>query len=177
MKRTLSCVTMLVFVSLALALALAFAVSASAAPRGTLKVRVLPIPGFPGTGDSLGAGGEVETQVTIGGNEYGGFPSPLTGLDVYAPAGVKVSPAGVVTCAPLVLEVSGAAGCPKRSSAGPPGVGAGVVTFGGERVPEQVSIQEFFAPAGGLTFYVEGATPASFQILERAHWVMAGAPF
>jgi hypothetical protein len=155
----------------------ALASVASAAPTATFNVAALPIPGFRGTGDILGAGAEVEVEVTIKGTEYGGFPSPLTGIDVYAPAGATVTPAGFATCAPPVLEASGPSGCPKKSSAGPRGVGLGVVSFGGEPVPEKVSIQEFIAPGGGLTFYVDGNTPASFQILERAHWVTASAPF
>ncbi len=151
--------------------------TASAAPTATLKVTALPIPGFPGTGDILGAGFEVQTRVTISGSEYGGFPSPLTGIDIYTPAGVKIAPAGFATCAPAVLEADGPPGCPARSSAGPPGVGLGVVAFGGDLVPEHVSIREFFTPTGSLTFYVEGSTPASFQILEKSHWVTAAAPF
>jgi hypothetical protein len=156
---------------------LAFASGASGAPRVTLKATPVPIPGFPGTGDILGAGTEVEVQVTIEGTEYGGFPSPLTGMAFYSPAGFKVSSAGFLTCAASVLEDNGAGGCPKRSNAGPTGEGAGVVSFGGTRVDEKVTINELFAPADGLTFYVEGQTPASFQVLERAHWVSAGAAY
>jgi hypothetical protein len=149
----------------------------AAAPTATFKVKPTPIPGFPHTGNFLGAGAEVEVQVTIAGTEYDGFPSPMTGLDIYAPAGVRLTTKGFATCAPSTLEEAGAAGCPKKSRAGPPGVGLGIVTFGGEQVPEEVAIQEFFAPAGGLSFYVEGDTPASFHVLERAHWLRAAAPF
>ncbi len=170
------CTTLLVLVAFVLA-SFVLASAAGATPTATFKVRAIPIPGFPGTGDILGAGTEVEVVVTISGTEYGGFPSPLTGIDIYAPKGVRVTPTGFPTCASSVLEASGAAGCPKRSSAGPPGVGYGVVSFGGDAVPEKVSIQGFFAPGGGLTFYVEGRTPASFQFLENARWVTAGAPF
>lgn len=163
--------------TLLVCMALLFTDSAVAAPTATLKVRALPIPGFAGTGNILGAGTEVEVQVTIAGTEYGGYPSPLTGVNVYAPAGVRVTSTGFATCAATVLEALGAIGCPKKSSAGPPGVGLGVVSFGGEAVPEKVSIREFVAPGGGLTFYVEGNTPASFQILEPGRWTMASAPF
>jgi hypothetical protein len=156
---------------------LTLAANASAAPTATLKVKAIPIPGFPGTGNILGAGTAVEAEVTISGTEYGGFPSPLTGINIYTPAGLGVNPEGFASCAPSVLEARGPAGCPKRSSAGPPGVGLGVVSFGGERVPESVSIQEFFSPTGSLTFYVEGNTPASFELLEPSHWIAAGAPF
>src|ERR1700721_4004997 len=71
------------FVALALAMLAMLGASgiSAAAPTITLKVKALPIPGFPGTGDSLGAGADVEVQVTIGGNEYGGYPSPPTRVD------------------------------------------------------------------------------------------------
>jgi len=164
------------FVALVL-LSLAFAGSASAAPTATLKAKAVPIPGFRGTGNILGAGTEARLQVTISGTEYGGFPSPLVGLDVYAPAGLRVTSTGFPTCAPSILQARGAGGCPKRSSAGPQGTGNGVVSFGGERVPEEVTIQPFFAPGGGLTFFVRGSTPAYFEVLEPGHWVVAAAPY
>jgi hypothetical protein len=150
--------------------------SAAGASTATLKVNPLPIPGFRGTGQILGAGFEVEMKVTISGIEYGGSPSPLTELRVYAPAGLKITSVGFPTCATSVLEASGAGGCPKRSSAGPQGIGLGVVSFGGERVPEEVTIQPFFAPSGNLTFFVKGSTPASFEVLEPGHWIASGLP-
>jgi hypothetical protein len=150
---------------------------AAAAPTATLRAAAIPIPGFRGTGDILGAGVEAELQVTISGTEYGGFPSPLTDLNVYAPAGVKIAPRGFPTCAQTILQFKGAGGCPRRSNAGPRGRGLGVVSFGGERVPEEVTIQPFFSPGGGLTFYVVGSTPASFEVLEPGHWIPAVQPF
>lgn len=158
-------------------LMLAQATAATAAPTATLKAAAIPIPGFHGTGDILGAGVEAELQVTISGTEYGGFPSPLIGLNVYAPAGVKIAPTGFPTCASATLQLKGAGGCPQRSDAGPRGKGLGVVSFGGERVPEEVTIQPFFNPGGGLTFYVVGSTPASFEVLEPGHWIPAAQPF
>ncbi len=166
-----------IWLKLLLMATLVFASTASATPSATLKVIPVPIPGFPGTGNILGAGAEVEVEVTISGTEYGGFPSPLTGASFYSPAGAEVTPKGFGICAPAALEANGAAGCPKNSSAGPTGEGLGVVSFGGTRVDEKVSIQAFFAPSGGLIFYVEGNTPAFFQVLEKAHWVMAAAPY
>jgi hypothetical protein len=41
--------------------------------------------------------------------------------------------------------------CPKDSHAGPEGIGEGVVSFGDERVPAQVTIAAFFAPASPST--------------------------
>lgn len=157
-------------------LLLAAPASALAAPVVTLKVKPLPVPGFPGTGDILGAGAEIESTVTISGTEYGGFPSPLTKITVYAPAGVVINSKGFATCAPSALEQDGPEACPKRSAAGPPGEGLGVVSFAGERVQETVSIRAFFAPEG-LDFYVDGSTPVSLQIIERGYWAAASSPF
>ena len=137
----------------------------------------LPIPGFPGTGDILGAGAEAEVQSTITGTEYGGFPSPLVLITVDSPAGTKVNSNGFPTCAPATLEIDGPEGCPKKSLAGPQGEGLGVVSFGDERVTEKASIQGFFAPGNALVFYVDGNTPVSLQIVEKAHWVNGSAPF
>ncbi len=156
---------------------LALAPTAAAAPKVTFRTTPIPIPGFPGTGDILGAGAEVEVQVTIAGTEYGGFPSPLVGLTIYAPSGVEVTSKGFGSCASAVLEADGPTGCPKNSRAGPTGEGLGVVSFGGERVNEKVSLQSFFSPTGGLTFDAVGRTPTSFEILEQGAWSMASAPY
>lgn len=162
---------------LAVLLLFVFAPIATAAPKITFKATPVPIAGFPRTGNLLGAQAAVEVKATISGSEYGGFPSPLTALNLFAPAGVKIAPEGFVPCAVAVLEANGVEGCPKRSRAGPPGEGLGVVSFGGTRVNEKVSINSVFAAAGGLIFYVEGSSPAYFQVLEKAHWVMALPPY
>jgi hypothetical protein len=171
MRRAFACLTLLVIVPAALA------ASASAAPTVTLKVTPVPIPGFPGTGNILGAAADVEVQSTISGTEYGGFPSPLVLLTLAAPAGTKVSSNGFPTCAPSTLEAKGPEGCSKKSIAGPVGEGVGVVSFGDERVTEKVSIQGFFAPGNALVFYVHGTTPVSLEIIEKAHVVSASPPF
>lgn len=164
-------------VALAVSCLLALAPTASAAPVVTFKVKVLPIPGFAHTGNVLGEGADVLVQDTIAGTEYGGFPSPLVALNLLAPVGTRIDPHGFPTCAPSTLENVGPAGCPKGSIAGPIGEGLGVVTFGGEQVPEKVTIQAFFAPGGGLTFYANGSTPVSLQIVEKGHWISAAPPY
>jgi hypothetical protein len=147
------------------------AATASAAPRVTMHVRALPIPGFHGTGNILGAGAEIEMRYTIAGEEYAGSPSPLVLLTVQSPLGTRESEAPFATCAPSVLLERGAAGCPAQSRAGLKGTGTGVVTFGDERVPENVSIEPFFAPGDGLTFFTVGRTPAFFEVLEPGRWI------
>jgi hypothetical protein len=151
--------------------------TASAAPTITLKVAAVPIPGFPGTGDILGAGAALEVQGTILGTEYGGFPPPLTEIKFYAPAGAKLHPQGFATCAPTVITASGPGACPKQSAAGPKGSAGGVVSFGTERVHETVSVQPFFAPGGNLEFFVDGTTPVSLELLATGHVVSSSPPF
>ena len=152
--------------------------AATAAPTITsFKIEAVPIPGFPGTGDILGAGSAVQGQVTISGTEYGGFPSPLTGVKFYAPAGAKLHPQGFATCAPSVIEQNGPKLCPARSIAGPKGHVVGVVSFGGDRVPETASVQPFFAPGNKLVVFVDGTSPTLLEILGTAHVVNSFAPF
>jgi hypothetical protein len=151
--------------------------TASAAPTFTFKTKALPIPGFPHTGDILGAGAVIEFEGKISGTEYGGFPPPLIGLKYYAPAGAKLHPQGFATCAPSVLETSGPGPCPKQSIAGTMGFGVGVVSFGAERVRERASVQPFFAPGGNLEFFVDGTTPVSLELLATGHVVSSSPPF
>lgn len=151
--------------------------AASAAPVVTLKSAALPIPGFPGTGNILGAGAEVEVQSTIAGTEYGGFPSPLVLLTIDSPAGTRVDSSGFATCSQSVLEADGPRGCPKGSIAGPVGEGLGIVSFGREQVKEEVSIQGFFAPGNTLVFFVDGTSPTSLEIIEKTHWVSGKLPY
>jgi hypothetical protein len=158
-------------------LLLSASASASAAPTFTFKTKALPIPGFPHTGNILGAGAVIQVEGTISGTEYGGFPPPLTGVKYYAPAGAKLHPQGFATCSPTVIEESGPAPCPKTSVAGPKGSFSGVVSFGAERVRETASVQPFFAPGGNLEFFADGVTPVSIEILATGHVVSSAPPF
>ena len=142
----------------------------------TFQTSPIPIPGFQGTGDILGAGAEVEVRVTISGTEYGGFPSPLVGMTLYAPSGVKVATRGLAAVRPPSSKPTVHRDARESSRAGPTGEGLGVVSFGGERVNEKVSLQSFFAPTGGLTFYAVGTTPTSFEILEKGYWTWPAPP-
>ena len=92
---------------------------ASALPTVKFKAKAVPIPGFPHTGNILGAGADLKTEFTISGTEYGGFPPPLIGVKFYGPASAKLHTQGFATCAPEVIEKSGPAPCPKKSQAGP----------------------------------------------------------
>jgi hypothetical protein len=171
MRRISTCLAVLGLAVLGLS------ASASAAPTITFKAAAVPVPGVPGTGNILGAGTAIQTNFTISGTEYGGFPPPLTGVMVELPAGVKLDPSAFATCAPNVIQEKGPSACPKKSSAGPKGSASGVVSFGTERVQETVAVIPFFAPGGGLEFYVNGTSPVSIEILAKGSIKTAAAPY
>jgi hypothetical protein len=159
---------------------------AQAAPTVSVKAKVVPIPinpsspkskTYPHTGNILGAGAAVETQITISGNEYFGYPSPLTGAVVYLPAGTKLHPQGFATCASSILRSHEVQLCPKKSIASPKGEVLGAVSFGKSRVLEKASVQAFFAPGGGLAFFTEGVEPALIEVLSTGKFSGASKPF
>jgi hypothetical protein len=159
---------------LASVLVLAAPIAAGAAPTVTVKVKVVPIPGFPHTGYIPGAGAAVEIHTTITGTEYGGFPPPLVGVNAYLPKGVMVHPQGFPVCPLASLEQTGR--CPTDSQAGPAGHALGVVSFGSERVPEEVSVQPYLS-SGGLEFYVQGHSPVALELISKGHFVPASGLF
>jgi hypothetical protein len=171
--------------------------SASALPTVTFKAVAIPIPGFPHTGNILGAGAALKTEFTIKGTEYDeGHPPPLIGLNVFFPAGSKLHPQGFPTCSPSALQeigepAIGTKACPKGSlltfpvsGAQPenPGTilknesyGRGVVKIGNGPPPEEKArVQGFFAPGGGLEFFTKGVSPSLFEFISPAH-VSTGA--
>ena len=164
----------IIFMALAGATAtLGLAQPALGAPKVTLKAKAVPISGFPHTGNILGAGAAVQAEFTISGTEYGGFPPPLIGVNFYLPKGAKIHTAGFKTCSSATLQLSGPSRCPKGSSAGPIGHAQGVVSFGSERVHEEVSIASFFA-GNGLLFYTEGHSPVQLEFVSAGRYFNLG---
>ncbi len=150
---------------------LGLSAGASAAPTVHFKAEPIPISGFPGTGYILGAGTALAAEYSISGEEYGGFPPPLVGVNFYFPVGAQVHPAGFPTCAKAVLEQSGSGACPAGSAAGPVGHARGIVSFGEQRVEETTTVESFYAPGGGIEFFTLGHTPVSIEILSSGHYV------
>jgi hypothetical protein len=146
---------------------------ASAAPTVTMKMAAVPIPGFPHTGNIYGAGAAVQTEFSIKGSEYGGFPAPLIGVNVWLPTGTKIHTAGFKDCSIPSLEAKEPKKCPSGSKAGPVGHANGVVAFGSERVHEEVSIESFFTSAG-LGFYVEGHSPVQLEFFSNGKLTKLG---
>jgi hypothetical protein len=168
MRKESTCLAVL---SLAL---LALPGVAAAAPTVTFKAEAVPIPGFPHTGNILGAGAAVQAEYTISGTEYQGSPPPLIGVNFYLPRGTKLHTSGFPTCSKPTLEQFGPIKCRKGSQAGPVGKAEGYVTLGGERVEESISISSFYAPGGGFEFFSVGRSPVSLEILSNAHYVNLG---
>ncbi len=165
MRRASTCVAVLGLAMLALTSV------ASAVPTVTFKAKAVPIKGFPHTGNILGAGTAFEAEFTIKGTEYFGHQPPIIGVNVIAPKGSKVNTKGFPTCSDkIVVEEKEPEKCPKGSAAGPVGYANGYVVFGKETVPEKVSIESFYAPGGGLNFYVAGHSPASIEIVSKGRF-------
>jgi hypothetical protein len=154
--------------------ALALPALVSAAPTVTVKVKVVPIEGFPGTGYVLGHGAAETFEFSIAGNEYGGFPPPLIGVNVFLAKGIVLDPGPFPKCPLATLEQTGK--CAKNTQAGPLGHALGVVAFGTERVPEEVEVQPYFAPSG-LEFLVAGHSPVALEFISKGHFVKASGAF
>jgi hypothetical protein len=182
-SHTLSLVVGLACLAIA---AVSLPAAAFAAPNVTVKAKILPVlknPASPKggsyskTGNILGAGASVEAQMTISGTEYGGFPSPLTGVVVYLPSGTKLHPQGFATCSNAILETHEVQNCPKKSIASPKGEVLGVVSFGASRVQEKATVQAFFTPGGNIAFFTEGREPTVIEILSTGRFSGASNPF
>ena len=173
---------------LGLVAAVAVPALATAAPAVTFKARAVPIPkpggGFyPHTGNILGAGAALQAEFTISGSGYGATPQnpaggvpPLSGVNFYLPAGAKINSRGFGSCSATTLNNTGPVGCKRNAVASPKGSALGEVTFGSERVPESASLQAFFAPGGGLLFYVAGTSPVSLEFVSSGRYVNSGKP-
>jgi len=144
--------------------------AASAVPTVKFKARAVPIPGYPHTGNILGAGAALQSEYTIEGTEYFGSPPPVIGVNFYLPKGSVLHPSGFPTCSEQTVEQFGPIKCPKASKAGPVGAALGYVTLGGERVEETTEIFSFYKPGGGFIFFTDGHTPVSLEILSPGHY-------
>jgi hypothetical protein len=156
---------LLTFIAAAGLAGLTIAGVASATPTVSFQMKAVPIPGFPHTGNILGAGADATLNFEIGGNEYAGAASPVIGANFYAPAGTTVDVNGWPTCTEATLLDLGPSACAKSSKAGPVGTVLGYVTFGGERVEETGELFPFFKPGGGLAYFAYGATPVVLEVI------------
>jgi len=152
-----------------LAAALVAPALASATPTVTSSAKILPIPGFPHTGNCLGCGADLETVFTISGTEYAGGPPPLEHVRIAFPKGTKINYKGFPTCSPSAVERGGIGACPKAALAGK-GHAEGFVSLGGERVAETTETTPFFTPGGGIGIWIEGNSPTKIEKLAKGSW-------
>jgi hypothetical protein len=160
--------------------------SAEEIPVPTVKVKasVVSIPGFPGTGNFYGKGAAVEGTLEIEGSGYGvtpqnpkGSPPPISAVNVFFPKGVTLHQSAFATCSEATLKNIGPRGCPKNSIGSSLGSVLGEVTFGATRVPEEATLQAFFAPGGGVLFYTQGSTPVSLEVVSAGKWVRSSGKY
>jgi hypothetical protein len=184
MRRASTCLAMIgCFAAICLP-----AAALGAPPTVTFKTKVLPIPKpgggtYPHTGNILGAGAALQAEFAIAGSGYGPTPQnpaggipPLAAVNFYLPAGAKINSSGFATCSEAVLKNTGPTGCKRSAVASPKGNALGEVTFGAERVPEEATLQAFFAPGKGLLFYVQGSSPVSLEFVSTGTYVNSGKP-
>ena len=170
MRRASTCLAVLALAAFALPSL------ASAAPSVKLKAVAVPIPKtgggtWAGTGNIYGAGAAVEAEYQISGTEYGGFPPPIIGVNFWLPKGTKLHTSGFKTCPiKVIAEEKEPEKCPKGSAAGPPGKVLGIVAFGKERVSEEGVLTSYFAPGGGLSFFLKGISPTLLEIPSVGHY-------
>lgn len=161
------------------------AVSTAAEPTASItvfKVKAVPIPKpgggtWPRTGNIAGAGADVEAEYVFEGSGYGATPQnpkgsipPISQVNFYLDAGAKLHRAGFGSCTEATLKNIGPSGCPTSSVASAVGKGLGEVTFGTERVPEEIELRAFFGE-GGLLFYTAGHSPTALEIVSKGHWI------
>jgi hypothetical protein len=152
------------------------------------KAKAIPIPKirggvWPKTGNILGAGSGIEAEFVLEGSGYGPTPqkpeggiAPISQVNFYFPAGVKLHPQGFGNCTEEVLKNKGPSGCPTSSIASPIGSVLGEVAFGSTRVEEKGTLQAFFT-RGGLLFYTEGKTPTQVEVISRGQFKKAAPPY
>jgi hypothetical protein len=161
--------------------ALAVIAMPAAAPAATVtgvRAKILPIPGFPETGDILGAGADVEIEGRLEGDELpGGLPLQTRRLVLYFPAGTRIDPAGFPTCTVVKLEEVGPEGCPKQSRIADGTVGVADQIGTGEATREEGKLEVFITPGNGVVAYANAVAPISAQIIIPAQWESAPAPY
>jgi hypothetical protein len=154
--------------------ALALPSAASAIPTVTFKAQAVPITGYKGTGNILGAGAALKAEYTISGTEYDGAPPPIDHVNFYLPSGSKLHTQGFPTCSKSTLEQIGPIGCKKGSEAGPIGKVGGFVNFGHEPVEENLTLSSFYAEGGGIFFFSKGTDPAELEVISSGHYINVG---
>jgi hypothetical protein len=152
---------------------LALSGSASATPAVTFKAAFVPIAGD--RGPNSGSGALLQLEYGISGSEYdyAEAPPPLIGLNLILPEGIELHPEEFPACPAETLENehfgprAGTIACSQESRAGP--VGGALIAFSlgsepeREHVRQNIAVEPYFAPGGGLELYLTGGPPFSLS--------------
>jgi hypothetical protein len=137
----------------------AVASPAAAVPTVAFSAKLVPIVGFPHTGNIARTGAALKLEYTISGTEDGGNPPPLTAIRLAFPEGLKVMQ-GWPSCPTTLPEGQQPEACPRASRAGPPGELTAVVEPAGTETT--VPLLPVVVP-GGLALAPEGS-PEGFDL-------------
>jgi hypothetical protein len=137
----------------------AVASPAAAVPTVAFSAKLVPIVGFPHTGNIARTGAALKLEYTISGTEDGGNPPPLTAIRLAFPEGLKVTQ-GWPSCPTTLPEKQQPEACPRASRAGPPGELTAVVEPAGTETT--VPLLPVVVP-GGLALAPVGQ-PAGFDL-------------
>jgi len=70
----------------------------------------------------------------------------------------------------------GPTGCPAGSQAGPTTDAVAFVTFGGERVEEDVTVEPFVGPGNTINLFIDGHSPLALEMVATGVWETRPAP-
>jgi hypothetical protein len=116
-----------------------------------------------------GGRGAIAATLAVNGGEYAGGPAPLKEVVLKLPAGTVLDTSGHPTCSAAILQQSGPQRCPAGSAAASEaGEASTEVSFGDERVEEIATVETFYAPSGGLIFYIFGHSPVYLEMIGEA---------
>jgi hypothetical protein len=129
--------------------------------------------------DRLGVPTNAFGSATIGSTE-GPVPSPITHVDVFGPAGVRLDLEGTGTCSEQLLLNIGPRACPADSRAGFGG-GEGIYQIGKELVKERYTLDFFLADNRPghvkMLIFLDGNTPVVVEIVFTATIINGPKPY
>ena len=144
--------------------------------------RATPVIQLVATCTGCGPALDLELEYVLEGEGYGGTASnprggipPLSGVNLFLPAGVQVHPAGFAQCTEATLKNVGPSGCAATSSVSNIGEAQDDVTFGSSRAPEEATLQAFVS-AGGLVLFEHGASPVNVEVIWSGQFASSHAP-
>jgi hypothetical protein len=164
---------------------LAFSTTPAAA---AFTARAVPVPeigggSWPNTGNFLGGSAAIEFEIAVKGSGYGatarnpkGGVPPISQLNLYFPAGMKLNSTPFGGCTTETLKILGPSGCPRTSFASPTESLLDEVTAAEGRVPEQAQLQAVFGESG-LLFSERGHNQVLVEDVWHGHYLASPPPY